>query len=206
VSLRADTLEAFAELTKIEDINRVVQRGRDPQTARYTFEFTDGREIRIGTINTLWSQTELGKVFAVTIGQVILPCKPNDWRTAIAALIAHATDVIETPDETYEATVLDWLKRYAAHATTDRDGAATNGAPYIDDARLHVSASDLARYVRREYSEQVKLHELRQALADLGFERVTIHYVRGTTDNPVRSSTSYYQAPLTAIRGTEDQA
>lgn len=196
---RARALDAFNDIIGAEGANRIAaidQRGRDPQTARYTFTLVDGRVIRIGTIDTLWSQPQLGKAVAVTMSASLIPVDPKDWRVAIAMLVRHVIDVEETPGESLEDAVADWLERYAGHASsTDRDGAAATGSPFIDEGHLHINASDFARYIRREYTEQIKLTELRQALADLGYERHAINYVRGTGHNAKRSSTSYYRAP-----------
>jgi hypothetical protein len=197
---RQQALEAFNDIIGVEANNRIasiVQRGRDPQSARFTFTLTDGRVIRIGTIDILWSQPQLGKVVAVTMSASLIPVEPKDWRIAIAMLVRHVIEVEETPGETLEDTVADWLQRYAGHASTDRDGAATTGAPFIHDGYLHINASDFAKYIRREYTEQIKLGDLRQALADLHYERCAINYVRGTGNNAKRSSTSYYRAPHT---------
>jgi hypothetical protein len=196
---RALALDAFNELIGVEGPNRITaigQRGRDPQTARFTFTLGDGRTIRIGTIDTLWSQPQLGKVVAVTMSASLIPVEPKDWRISIAMLVRHVIEVEETPGESLEDAVSDWLGRYMGIASTDPDGAAATGAPFIEDAYLHVNASDLARYIRREYTEQIRLNDLRQALADLGYERVTINYVRGEGKNRRRSSTSYYRAPI----------
>lgn len=196
---RTETLAMFATLSGLGGIDRLIQRGRDPQTARFSLQMTDGRVVHVGTIATLWSQSELGKACAVALGIVPKPIKASDWRSAIGALIAYATDVIETPGESFEDTVHDWVTRYSARVATtnDRDGAAAIGAPFVDDGDLHISANELARYVRREYSEQVKLTELRQALTDLDFERVTVNYSRGKK----RSSTSYYRLPIERLHG-----
>lgn len=202
---RTEALHDFGALTGVHDIARVIQRGRDPQTARFSFEMDDNTELRIGTIDNLWSQAQLGKVLAVTRGVVPMPCKPADWRAAIGNLIHFATDVEEHEGERFEDTVRDWLMAYSRRASTDREGAAAAGQPFLDGADLYVSASDFAKYLRREYSETVKLHELRQALTDLGFERRTIMYVLGKGDTQRRSSTSYYRAPLGTL-DTEAQA
>lgn len=197
---RTTALEAFNDIIGVDGdnrIQRILQRGRDPQTARFTFTLADSRDIRIGDIDTLWSQPKLGKVVAVTMSASLIPVEPKDWRVAIAMLVRHVIEVEETPGETLEATVADWLERYAGNATSDRDGAAGAGAPFVDEGHLHISASDFAKYIRREYTEQIKLNDLRLALADLGYQRRTVHYVRGTGKNASRSSTSYYRAPIT---------
>lgn len=191
---RQDTLNDFATLTGFEGIKRLTQRGRDRANARYTVELHDGQQIRIGTIDTLWSQAELGKVALVTLGISLTPVKNSDWRAVIGALIVQATDVEEADDERYEETVREWLAGYAAKATADRNGAAATGAPFHDNGDTYITANELAKYVRRNYSETVKLVELRQALKDLGFERATVNYEKpGRNGHRARSSTSYYK-------------
>jgi len=193
---RAETLERFARVARLPPIARVVQRGRDPETARYTIHLTDGREVRVGNVEVLFSRAKLSKVLAVTIQKALAPIKAGDWADMINILVEAAVEVEETPGETYEETVRNWTRHYIdMGATSDRNGAAAQGSPFHDDGHVHLTADGLARYIRREYSEQVKLHELRTALRDLGFERVTIHYVRGGKNTEKRSSTSYYQAP-----------
>jgi hypothetical protein len=202
--MRNDALHAFAEVIGLPQLDRVIQRGRDPQTARFSFILDGGTEIRIGTIDTLWSQAQLCKVLAVTAGVVPLPCKPNDWRTSIGGLVRHAVDVHETPDETFEETVRDWVKTYAQRATTDQAGAVPRREPFTRDNELYLTASSFAKYVRREYSELLRLPDLRQALADLGFHTTPISYDRPSGNGRDRSSVSYYHAPLTALHGTSE--
>lgn len=188
--LRAEALARFSRTTGAPEIKRIRQRGRDPETARFTLELADGPEVRVGTIKTLWSQVELAKALAVACGVVIQRLKPSDWQDVLAALIALAVDVEETPGERFEDTVLEWLGSYLAGAAleVDKNGAAAQGLPYREDGQVYVSANGLAKYVRREYAEQVKLPELRTALSDLGFERRTVMYQKSGR----RSSTSYY--------------
>jgi hypothetical protein len=137
-------------------------------------------------------------------GVVPLPCKPNDWRTSIGGLVRHAVDVHETPDETFEETVRDWVKTYAQRATTDQAGAVPRREPFTRDNELYLTASSFAKYVRREYSELLRLPDLRQALADLGFHTTPISYDRPSGNGRDRSSVSYYHAPLTALHGTSE--
>lgn len=198
---RQTAAQAFSTLLELPAIDRLVQRGRDPQQARYTLHFADGSTVRIGTIQILWSQTELSKVLAVTIGRVPFAVDAKDWRAAIRALINHCTDVEETPGETFEATVAEWVRAYSSRASSDRDGAAPGGDPFTDAGKLYVTASSLAKFVRREYGEQVKLYDLRVALRDNGFEQETVHYTKNTAGRgaPKRSSTSYYSAPMRLV-------
>lgn len=204
---RATAAELVTTLLDIPAIRRLVQRGRDPEVARYTLEFADGRAVRIGTIKILWSQAELAKVLAVSIGCVPAPVRNEDWRNGIRALILHCTDVEETPGETFEATVLEWVRAYSSRASSDREGAAPNGEPFNDSGsgKLYITAGNLARYVRREYNEPVKLYDLRQALRDNGFEQATVHWERNVGRGKKRSSTSYYTAALTAIEPEGDE-
>ena len=202
MSRRELAASSFSQLLDIPLISRLIQRGRDPDLARYTLELADGRTIRIGTSKILWSQAELGRVLMVTIGCVPITVSTKDWRNAIRALTVHCTDVEETPNETFEATVAEWVAAYSSRATTDRDGAAPNGQPFTDAGDLHLTANSLAKYIRREYSEQIRLHDLRQALRDIGFVQTTVHYTRKPGRGPAkRSSTSYYKISHNTLDG-----
>jgi len=197
--LRTKVLRAFAVLLGLPELKGLTQRGRDPETARFTLTLADGRSVRIGTIKVLRSQTELAGVLAVAVDCCPPAIERKDWHDAIAALLTHAKDVDETPGETFEAAVAEWTLRYADRATTDKDGAAPRGEPIRDGQTLYVTANGLARYIRREYSEQIKLHALRQAIVDLGGERCNVSY---TKPGGSRSSTSYYRIAV----GDLDQA
>lgn len=190
--LALDLLSTRAEIGKIE---RIVQRGREPETARYTIEMADGRTVRVGTIRVLSSQAEMGKVLAVTIGCMPPPIEAKDWRLLVTAIVNHALEVDEAPGETFADTVRDWLADYAKDAGTDANGCCATRRPFVDDGWLHIHVADLARSIRRQYSASVKEGELRVALADLGFERVTMNYTRGQK----RSTTSYYRAPTDVL-------
>lgn len=191
---------SFAVALGLPPIAALQQRGRDPETAKFTLLLEDGRRVRIGTIAVLWSQTQLARVLAVTLGVVPPPIEQADWRKAIAALISNGVDVDEAHGETFEDSVREWASRYGARASTDRDGAARLGDPFRDDGALHLTASGLAKYVRREFSEQIKLADLRQALRDLGAEQITVRWDRhpgANTDRArARTSTSYYRIDL----------
>lgn len=193
---RSAVLRAFARLLGLPAIDKLTQRGRDPETARFTLHLADGRKVRIGTVRVLRSQTELASALAVAIDCYPEPVRREDWQHAVAVLLTHGKEVDETPGETFADAVREWASSYSARATTDRDGAAPRGEPFTDNETLHITASGLARYVRREYSEHIKLPELRAALADLGARRTNVSYDRS---NGRRSSTSYYALPTTAI-------
>lgn len=203
---RATVLRAFSTVTKLPALERVIQRGRDPDTARFTLQFADGTEVRVGTIKILWSRAELSKALAVAIQRVVAPMKPADWNDAIASIFKHAVDVEETPDETFEETVHDWLVTYARRASTDANGAAAQREPFRRDGQLLISASSFAKYVRRDSDEKIQLHEIRQALADLGFTTTHVNYTIRNGAGTVRSSASYYTAPLTVLRETAEDA
>jgi hypothetical protein len=204
---RQATLNDFATITGFTGIRRLVQEGRDRATARYTIELDNGQRVRVGTIDNLWSQAELGKVVLVTLGINLQVVKASDWRPIIGALIVDATDVEEAADERYEETVREWIARYASRATNDR-AAAAHGDAFHDNGDTYLTANELARYVRRNYSETVKLVELRQALKDLGFERVNVSYDKPSSNgHRTRSSTSYYRIDSTQLdhAGSSDQ-
>lgn len=194
-TLREQALAAFVQATAGPDITHITQRGRD-QDARFTITLRDGRDIHIGTIDTLWSQAKLARALAVTTGTVIQPLKPAEWRTAIAALIHHAVQVHETPDETGQAILRDWIAAYAANAAETRDDSAILKEPFTHDGHLHIYAQGLARYIRRESGDKVNLADLYATLADLGFHRAKIN-VRSSAGT--RSSVSYYRGPQSIL-------
>lgn len=196
---RAATLAAFTKLTGLPPIDRIIQRGREADTARFTIIFTDQGEVRVGTIKILWSRAELSKVLLVARGVVPEPCKPSEWTDAIGALFRHVVEVQETPDDSFQETTRDWLSTYARRASTDVDGAADAREPFTKEGDLYVTANGLAKYVRREHLEQVKLVEIRQALTDLGFQTTKVNYSTGRGGYKTRSSAGYYHGPLTIV-------
>lgn len=200
---RAATLAAFNSLTGLHDLERITQRGRDPETARYTLHLAGDRQVRIGTIKVLWSQAELAKVLAVAIARVPQAVAAKDWRGVIGAVVSDVVEVEETPDEAFEDTVADWLGRYADRATNDHQEAAAHRQPFIRDGELYISATDFAQAIRRQWDPGVKLPELRQALADLGYRTTHVSFERGRGKHKTRSSASYYHGPHPAE--TEDQ-
>jgi hypothetical protein len=194
--LRAEVTDNFCELTGLPEIERLVQRGRDPATARFTMHLTDGNRVTVGTIETLWSQAKLAKVMAVTTGRIVRACKPADWRNAIGALIMHATDVEEAPEEALSDRTLDWLEQYlAGAATADRDGAVDRREPFTDSGDVWVHVEHFARWLRREYSEQVAVSDLRLALVDLGFTSDRVQYnANGSGATRKRTTARYFRA------------
>jgi hypothetical protein len=195
---RDEALARFCHVAGIPQLTAITQRGRDPETARFTFHFADGQQVRIGTIKTLWSQAELAKVLAVTVGCVPEPVKAADWRTVLAVLIRDAVNIEEVTGEDFQDSVREWLERYlAGHGLeADHQGAAAHGLPHIHEGELYVTASHLAKYIRREYSENVTLVQLRTALTDLGLQRQTVMFNKAGK----RSSTSYYVGPENALQ------
>lgn len=201
-ALRDEVLENFAIMTKLPPIRALVQRGRDPQNARFTLVFDDDTKVKIGDADALYSQTKLNRILAVANGTPIRATKPGEYRTAIDALISHATTVQETPDEALSDRIADWLDQYARSATTDREGAAPAREPFTDDDMLYVHAEHLARWIKRDYSEPVAAGELRAALTDLGFEAVRVDYTaagRGKTRR--RTTARYYRCTLKQLDG-----
>jgi hypothetical protein len=198
---RERALGFVAKTLRLPDIHRLVQRGSDQQLARFALEFVDGRVVRFNSVDDLWSQAAFGKAISVVVHIVPPALDAKDWRGVVRALIESATDVVEVDGERFEDAVTEWLSTYADGAGSDRDGAAAMRAPFRDAGQLYVCASAFAKYVRREFSEAVKMQALYQALGDLGFERTTINYrVSGK-----RSTTSYYRGPL-ALLGTHLEA
>lgn len=191
---RDNVLHAFRTLTGLP-VHTLTRAGTDRATMVYTFTLDTGEQLRVDD-KTLWSPTEFLRAATIGYGRHVQTAKPATWQVAVQALLIHATDVTDTPGETFADAVLEWVRAYTDRATTDRDGAASSGAPFIEDGCIHVKADKLAIYIRREQVEQVKLTELYQALRDNDFERKTVRYVRSKGKNGVSSSASYYRAPL----------
>lgn len=187
--LRDEALAAFSTLTGLPLLAGIEQHGREPETARYVLRFADGRTVRIGRVDILFSRAKLNQVLAVAIQRTAEPCKPAEWADAVAAIVRHVVDVIERPGERFEDSVTDWLQSYVAHAGTDIESAAPMEAPFIADGHMHVHAGNFALFIRREYVERVDLSDLRRALVDLGYERSTVYY----THAKKRNSKSYYR-------------
>jgi hypothetical protein len=204
--LRTEVTDAFCTLTGLPDIDHVAQRGRDPATARFTLHLTDGARVPVGTIETLWSQAKLAKVMAVITGRIVKPCKPTDWRNAIGALIMHATEVHETPEELLDARARDWLAQYlAGAATTDRDGAAGRREPFTDNGDIWVHADHFARWLRREYSEQVPVADVRLAPTEISFVADRVQYnSSGSGKERRRTTARYYRAPADVLEREDD--
>lgn len=195
--LRDEVLGAFRVLTGLP-IASVARAGADRASMLYTLTLDDGCTLRVDD-KTLWSPTEFLRAATVGYGRHVESVKAAAWQPSVQALLIHATDVLDTPGETYADAVLDWLRAYTERASTDRDGAAAAGQPFIYDGHLHVKADRLAIFIRRELVEQVNRTELYQALRDLGFERRAINYVRGKRNTSERSTASYYRAPLSVL-------
>lgn len=187
-------LKIFCASTKLPELAHVKQRGRDAD-AVYTFEFADGRVVRIGTIKVLWSQSELGKVLSVAIGKPLPSFEAASWYTLRTKLLTYGVEVDETPGESFCDIVRDWLGKYCENATGERNASMIAKRPYFEGDEVRIHAVSFARDIRRQFSASVKEKELLGALADLGFERRTIMYDRGSK----RASASYYCAPIKAL-------
>lgn len=199
--LRTAALNDFAEATGVDGLSKIVQHGRDPDTARFTIVMDDGRETRV-TAKTFFSKTALSRAFGVALGLPIKPLTYKQWDGLTSDLIRNVIDVEELADEDLPSTLRDWLEAYAAGATTDHQEAAAQRLPFIRDGELHVAVDGLVKFIRREYSEQIARSDLRQALRDLGFERTLVMYVRGGRNNGgKRTSASYYHTPLDTLGG-----
>lgn len=190
-STSQEALLRFSRALGIPPISHIVKRGRDPDTARFTIVLEDHREIRVGTTKTFVSQAELGRVIFAAIDTYPEKVKSGDWHDLLRALGATcAITVEEVEGERFEDAVAEMLADYLDTTAlgADKPGAAAQGLPFKDNGHTYVSAQHLARYIRREHSEQIKTSELRQALTDLGYERETVMYQKAKK----RCSRSYY--------------
>jgi len=180
-----------------DDAQRITQRGRDPETARFSMHLRERGEVHLGTVKVLWSPVETAKVLAVSLNVGMEYVKPRDWRSIVLGVVRFAVEVEEIEGESFVDSVREWLADYLEIASlgADRDGAAAQGTPFRADEKIHITAKDFIRYVRRDLSERVELPAVREALCDVGFERKTIMYARGDK----RSSKSYYVIDAAAL-------
>lgn len=196
--LRGDTATLAAQLDREEALAYIVGktgltgllaiRQRGTENATYTLLFDTGEEIEVGDAGALLSQASLEKVLWPA-GRALPTIKRADWKAVTVAMLA-IREVIEVQGERFVDMLAEWVEGYAAHATrTDRDGAIAARQPFIDDGRLHIFASGLAKYIRREFSEQVKEGELRLGLSELGYEWERLNYRK---PDGGRSTSGYY--------------
>lgn len=184
---REDALDYVVTKTGLTGLLAIRQRGTGAD-ATYTLLFDTGEEIRVGDAGALLSQATLDKLLFPT-GRALPTIKRADWKAVTVAMLA-IREIIEVQGERFEDALAEWIEGYAAHATrTDRDGAIAARQPFIEDGRLHIFASGLAKYIRREYSEQVREPELRQGLAELGYVWAKLNYRK---PDGSRSSSGYY--------------
>lgn len=203
---RAEALKHFRGMVALNDAARLLQRGRDPQTARFTIERQDGSLIHVGTIDKLMSRAQFNRVLAVSVGRFAPPCKPADWQDAIGAMIMFGTDVEETPGEALSERALDWLEQYlSGAATSDQDGAAARREPFRRDGEVWIHADHFARWLRREYSEQVAVSDIRLALGDLGFRAARVDYtVEGRGAGRKRTTARYFAGSSAILEEERD--
>lgn len=199
--LRERVLRNFSILIGSEPIVAIRQRGRDPETARYTFSLADGRAIRVGTMKVLGSQAELRRVMAVATGHYMPDIARRDWHDAMRRLMAHGIDVDETMGETFTDAVREWIKSYAGEASGDREGAVKRTDPFVADEQLWIHVDGLSKYIRNHYGEQVRKSELWAAFDDLGFTQrnVSFNNKRGK-----RTSRSYYVIDLADLEAEDE--
>jgi hypothetical protein len=188
----------FGLHTGIAGLDRLVQYGRDRSTARLVLELEAGGRVNLGSPDNLFSQTEFGRTVAIATQRMPKPLARKDWDTLVAALLLHATDVVEVEAEQLSEAVLEWIQcgyqDRAVVVDTPDDETVSAGEPYQTDGRLMLTATHLADHLRREVGETVSSHALRVALREIGAERVTVHYRRG--GGSANTSRSYYSLSL----------
>lgn len=185
---------------KIPGVQRFVQYGRDRSTARITMYLEGGTAVRLGPVDTLFSQAEFSK--AILVGLGIMPTRQttNEWRDLVGAIFVAGMDVEEDPDVTAVGRVLEWLRAgYADRAVPKDDEVIQAREPYTADDGVYVCADSFRKYVRLEHSDIIGPEELRAALRDIGAERVTVSFRRPAGGH---STASYYCVPHTALEGT----
>lgn len=193
---RRKALDIFAGICGLPKIDRLVQRGEEAETAEFSMILADGRRVRIGTIDTLWSHAQLCKVLIVATQRSIPPMKPTEWAKIRDKLI-EGVEVDKTGGERHADIVLEWLQAYAEQASNDPEGAMVRREPFVLDGHLYVAVTGFATAARRRSGASVKEAEIRRALIELGFERQSMNCGRGAK----RTQVSYYHAALPLVYG-----
>lgn len=192
---RQTAVQLFRDASGIP-VTRLVQRGRDPETARLAIELEDGRLVKLGGAEQLISRARFDRITMVAVGKLTHPCTPAEWKQVVAMLVQHACDVEETEGEDLASRLEDWVDQYARDATVDRDGAIKHRAAFVDDGRVHVHAEHFTRWLKREYSETLAAADIRAGLAELGWEPVRFDYnAAGRGKRRQRTTARYFRGP-----------
>lgn len=175
---RERAVRGFAIATGCPPIRRLLQRGLERDDAVLFLELDDGRTVKLGSIDRLWSQTEFHKTVSVAVIAPLALVKADSWRTLVAALLAHGRDVEEHGGSDRE-TVEEWLRLYLSRSSVaTRDQAAGGREPFVEDGDQHISADHFARFVRMQVGEQVKRRDLQHMLEAAGFTSTQVAYYR----------------------------
>lgn len=166
---RSVLLSAASKTIGLE-ISRVTQTGREQ--AQYGIILSDGRDITLGTIETLFSQMKTRARIGEAINVVIEQVKAGEWFTVGTALVRSA-EVVEPEDSTPRGQLMEWLRLYLKNGVQWRDDdwaeALRRSEPFIRDERLHIHTGHFVRYLKLSLFEDVELPRLRHNLRSAGF-------------------------------------
>lgn len=190
------TVSAFNKIVGGPEIRELVQDGQDPSTVTYTLVMASGDPVRLGPAGHLMSQDRFAEAFMVVTGHVLHKVKQNEWRDAVQALLIHR-QVRESPDDTPEGVVLEWLRRYLhERVTSDPDEAARSREPFEKDGRVYVFGASFGTFVRSALRVRVDDPQVKDMLRHAGFERTQHGYKRRDES---WTTASYYAAPGTVL-------
>lgn len=182
-------LGAFNRIIGGPEISRLFQFGRDPTLTRYSIELADGTIVSLGGFETLQSQATFRRVYANMTGHYPAQVKAQKWDAAVAALLKVAV-VNNEVEDTASGRMMGWIDEYVdASGSSDKDGACFSKAPFIEEGKIHLTATHFLRYLRRTVGEKIEQADLTIQLRTLGYERKNINYRRA---DGTRSTRSYF--------------
>lgn len=193
-------------------ITRLVQHGRDPDTATFTLwlEHPDTDRLTL-TLDQLMSRPAVNKQVLARLTVTAKPMKAADWQEIIATCIRQAVEHATSSDDP-DLQAADWVRRYLDHEGAqkldgdERDTAIRGRQPWRDDTHIHLVADKLATFARQSLGiRDATDRSIGKTLVAAGWER-TQHNYRDhsrldSQGRPLRTQARYLSAPIALIWG-----
>jgi hypothetical protein len=153
-------------------LTAVIKRGEED--ARYSFQLEGGREIEIGSANTLLNHPRQvrAKLFEVS-GLAMKNLKDAEWRR-IANMFRAVLIYIPIEDSSRVTQIREWVRGYLeAAGLGEFPRALVDNAPVVEDGTVYVHQATLRRYIITHWMERVESQDVRSWLSEAGFTVVT---------------------------------
>jgi hypothetical protein len=191
------TISLFGRVLGGPEVKELVQHGRDPDRARFVIHLADGREVALGGIDALTSQTKFRNSFAVVTGHLAKRVKAEKWDSVVQALLNAAT-VNEDDDDTRVAMILSWIDGYVGHGiSTDRDMAALQADPFEFDGYVWVHIPSFITWLRRVKQERLPEPDVKLLIKEAGFEHRRVNHPKPQGEG--RTQRSYWRLPKSML-------